>query len=328
MPNVRLRGILIRFPSATKLASIRFAVAADTPHNSDIGIHNVVMSFRYSEFYASAVTFVNLPIAHFIIRVDGIDEWCFDREHEFNEYRGFSAPLEGVDISHTTLLAVMDDRLHRQPCESRIPFGKQQCMPGGPHGRSHRQRDESPVQTHSGKHNCESACVPYCFFAQSSSSITRLGNILGQCPKMQDMPFTIYHTHGPCTKHTGFFYQTPRHNIVGSQQTVHRIGIKVYAVAHRSHRRFLLAISLGGARTCFPLSTAVTCSKESVFCPIARDPWMVRIRLLRRRVGLMESEKVADIFPTSSAISRHLVNHLICDFERRLLFHIAPPLYQ
>ena len=28
----------------------------------------------------------------------------------------------------------------------------------------------------------------------------------------------------------------------------------------------------GGARTCFPLSTAVTCSKESVFCSIARDP--------------------------------------------------------
>ena len=24
---------------------------------------------------------------------------------------------------------VMDDRLHRQPCESRIPFRKQQCVP-------------------------------------------------------------------------------------------------------------------------------------------------------------------------------------------------------
>ena len=54
----------------------------------------------------------------------------------------------------------------------------------------------------------------------------QIRNILGQCPKMKDMPFTIYHTHGPCTKHTRFFYQTPRHNVVGSQQIVHRIGIK------------------------------------------------------------------------------------------------------
>lgn len=141
---------------------------------------------------------------------------------------------------------------------------------GGLHGRSHRQRDGS-VQTHSGKHNCESACVPYCFCPVQQFH-HQIRNILGQCPKMKDMPFTIYHTHGPCTKHTRFFYQTPRHNVVGSQQIVHRIGIKFIQSLIDLIGVFTSAISLGGARTCFPLSTAVTCSKESVFCSIARDP--------------------------------------------------------
>ena len=57
--------------------------------------------------------------------------------------------------------AVMEVTSDPEKYRAFLDVYKRQAI-GGPHGRSHRQRDES-VQTHSGKHNCESACVPYCF---------------------------------------------------------------------------------------------------------------------------------------------------------------------
>ena len=44
---------------------------------------------------------------------------------------------------------------------------------------------------------------------------------------MQDTPLVIHHTYRPCAKHSQFFHQSPRHNTMGQQQIIHRIGINL-----------------------------------------------------------------------------------------------------
>lgn len=54
----------------------------------------------------------------------------------------------------------------------------------------------------------------------------QIRHILWKRSKMQDMPFAVHHAHRSSAKHAGFLDQAPSHNAVGSQQVVHRIGIK------------------------------------------------------------------------------------------------------
>lgn len=62
-------------------------------------------------------------------------------------------------------------------------------------------------------------------------------------------------------------------------------------------------MSFGRVRIFFPLSTVATCSRESVFCSMASEPWMVRMRLARYRVGLIEGGENTVKRPTSSVLS-------------------------
>ena len=55
----------------------------------------------------------------------------------------------------------------------------------------------------------------------------QIGDILWQSAKMQDMPFLIYNANGLGTEHTGLIHQTACHDAMGSQQIIHRVGIKL-----------------------------------------------------------------------------------------------------
>lgn len=75
------------------------------------------------------------------------------------------------------------------------------------------------------------------------------------------------------------------------------------SISYISYAFLTSAMSFGGAIMRLPPSTAVTCSKLSVFCSMAREEYIVRMRLVRRRVGLEVKPRDAFTCPTSSAIS-------------------------
>ena len=61
---------------------------------------------------------VHLSIAHYITRMDGVDERCFDSgEHELDKRGGLACIVAGIDSSVVFLLMVVDDGLDRQPCK-------------------------------------------------------------------------------------------------------------------------------------------------------------------------------------------------------------------
>lgn len=68
---------------------------------------------------------VDFFIAHFIARFDGVRERCLNGvQHKFDEDRGLARVVGGVDGGIVVLLAVMDDRFHREPGEGGVPPGE------------------------------------------------------------------------------------------------------------------------------------------------------------------------------------------------------------
>ncbi len=89
---------------------------------------------------------------------------------------------------------------------------------------------------------------------------------------MQDMPLLIYNANRPRAEHAGLLYKPASHDTVSGQQVVHGVGVKLVQPLVNLIGIFDLAMSLGGARTCLPFRTAVTCSRLRVFCSMAREP--------------------------------------------------------
>lgn len=131
----------------------------------------------------------------------------------------------------------------------------------------------------------------------------QIRDILRQSAKMQDMPLTVHHTHRPGAEHAGLLHQASGHDAMSSQQIVYRIGIEFLQPLINLVGILDLCNILWRSQNLLPFRTAVTCSKERVFCSMAKEPWMVRMRFVRRRVGFVDSCLEEANRPTNSAIS-------------------------
>ena len=93
------------------------------------------MGFRINlNFLPAEGLLIYFSIAHSSTRSSCFFEWCLDCwQYKLKKYRG----LFGIigDVTHITmlLLAIMDDRLYREPDSHRIYLGRQQHIPQAAH---------------------------------------------------------------------------------------------------------------------------------------------------------------------------------------------------
>ena len=119
----------------------------------------------------------------------------------------------------------MDDGLHVEPGKGWIPLRQQQRMPQAAHtpiSISERVKQFQFIV----EHTATNQHVHLASFYPVQQFHNQVRDILWKGAEMQDIPFAVYYAHGPGTKRPGLFLQSPRHNAMGSQQIVHRIGIK------------------------------------------------------------------------------------------------------
>lgn len=92
-----------------------------------------------------------------------------------------------------------------------------------------------------------------------------------QCSKMQDIPFVVYNANRSGAKLSRFTHKSLHHRPVCKQEVIHRIWIQLCEMVVDFVGVFYFCNVFWRGKHTFPDRTAVTCSKESVFCSIARE---------------------------------------------------------
>ena len=179
----------------------------------------------------------------------------------------------------------MNAALQRQILKNGVPFRKESGLPQPRHPpvSVRKGMDEHKfIVEHRGQD--QRVDFPACLLHPGKQRLHLRGHELRR-RSHEDAAFAVEDALVAAAEHAGFLLGQVCHHAMQLLQVVEIVWIKVPQHPVSLPGVFDFCISFCGPTTVFPLITLLTSSRDREFASIARDEWMERMRLFRRRCG-------------------------------------------